>query len=476
MLLKVDLVELVPAPAAHAPAAAGPLAEMAFRQDAWTPEEVRRLRELFVQDLTMEDIARDLGRGRAGVADKICSIGLRRNTSRPWSELEDQYVLTNYGRIAASSIALHLGRGVQSVYCRATLLGLTEEAAPPYTEWEDAQLREGYARDVPAHQLAVLIGRTRSSVASRASTLGLRHPSTPPNWTEAECGRLLELAHEGHQYPHIAAKMAEEGWPTRSDVAVGQTLHRLGYYRGWGRSWIPEEDELLRRAYAAGASLAPLRERLGRTREAIAKRAQALGLMGSHPRPNGFRQGPDWTEEDLATLKAKFGTMPTKQLATELGRKLAAVYTRANLLGLNHPWMRAFREDEDRAIAIAWKHGIGLTDLALALNRDAAVVHKRAVRIGLSFGDAARPARAPRSPRVSRAALSLEAILAIGDPAPFRKMKYRRAAGQAPVPAPSPPAVELGTASCRRSIRKRRPLRHEIVLQRRLRPLRRGAR
>src|SRR3546814_9916415 len=73
--LHADLVELASAPAPMAPSAA--LREMAYRADAWTPQETDRLRVLFAADAALADIAAEIGRGRAAVAERVTLLGLR---------------------------------------------------------------------------------------------------------------------------------------------------------------------------------------------------------------------------------------------------------------------------------------------------------------------------------------------------------------------------------------------------------------
>lgn len=473
--LAIDVVELAPCPE---PTAAAPLREMAFRRDSWLPREDDHLRALFAQDASIAEISAALGRGAGGVSWRICELGLRRSTSRPWGEIEDSYLVEHYGSIATASIALHLGRSVPSIYARAQLLDLTEDNPPPYTDWEDAQIRAGYGLGTPVAQIGALIGRPFSGVVGRAKILGLRHSRKPNDWSDDEAARALVLAHEGHRYLAIVEMLVDEGFPRRSKIGFGLKLRAMGYGRGWGRAWLPEEDEMLRRAYQEGASLTPLRERLGRTVCSIRWRTKELRLQGTHVNQAGWRKGPLWTQAEEDRLRRDFGTMPTKKLAAEMGRNLASVLTRANVLGLNHPWMRAYRPEEDRAIAIAWRHGLALKDIADATGRDLAVVHKRAKRIGLCFGDPNRPAVSPRTLRRDREHLTLENILAIGEPAPFRSMKYRRQVVVSPsVPATvsTPPVAPVAPQTSRigtvhRRSGERRPSRLDLVLQRRIRP------
>lgn len=422
--LPFDVVELVPcapaAPAAAADAAAAPppvpLREMAFRADAWAPDETDALRRLFAEDHGWEEIGAALGRPPAGVATKAWALGLRRHSSRPWTDWENAELARRYGGEPTSEVAARLGRSPAAVYARAGALGLTEGNAPPYSGWEIAQIRAAYARGVPVAQVAVLIARPVCGIATVASRLGLRHAAAPADWSPAEAERALALAAGGMRYRAIAARLAAEGFPARSAVAVGAALRGLGYGRGWGRPWTAEEDALLRLAYAEGRSLTPLRERLGRTPHSIRWRTGGLGLAGTHARPNGFRTERDWTEEELAALHRGYGRVPTRELAASLGRALRAVYSRAHGLGLVHGWIRPFAPEEDRAVALAHAHGVSIRDLAEALGRDVAVVGKRARRaLGIDFARRPPGVRAPRTPRAGREPLTLAAILALGD-------------------------------------------------------------
>jgi len=413
--LPFDLIELAPCPASTRDGPGQPLREVAYREDAWLPKEIDRLRAWFADDEDLGEIAVRLDRTLAAVQTKVTELGLRRNSSRPWSELDDEYMARHYGAEATSTVALALGRSCGAVYARAGLLQLTEGNAPLYTVWELTQIRAGYAQGVPVAQLGVLIGRPASGIATVASRLEIRHTNGPRGWSGTEQQRALALAETGIRYAAIADRLEAEGFPRREGHTVGQTLRKLGYGRGWGRSWLAEEDDLLRDAYAHGKSLTPLRTRLGRSKTSIAYRAGELDLQGTHARPNGWRTDPPWTEADIATLRRDYGTVPTPELAARLGRKKAGVYNKAHALRLVHGFMQAFSDEEERAMRIAWRHGTSITDLGKALDRDVAVVSKHAIRMGIPFS--ARTNKAPRGPRRGRPAVTLASLLAIGDAA-----------------------------------------------------------
>lgn len=415
--LDADIVELTPFVPEAETVPTAPLAELPFRADAWLPDETNRLCAAFSEDRTIDEIAAMLGRSRAAVATRIHDLGLRRHSLRPWTDWDDEEMARCYAYEPTATLAARLGRGVSALYARARLLGLSEPGSPPYSGWEDAQLRAGYEKGVPVAQIASLIGRPFAGVISRASALRLRHACQPDDWSEAEMARALELASTGARYLAIAQLLTAEGFPARNSRSLGQRLRKLGYGRGWGRPWIAEEDALLRHAYTAGASLTPLRERLGRTPHSIRWRAEALGLRGTHVHRDGFRHGPVWTAEEEAQLRADYGKVPTREIADQIGRGLRAVLYHANRMGLAHGFMRAFTADEDRAIRNAWTYGVSMVDVAQALDRDPAVIGKHAARIGCRFNDPARLVRGPRTRRANRTPVTLQSLLAL-DPVP----------------------------------------------------------
>jgi len=396
------LVELVSCPSLPRPSS--PLGEMPFRTDAWTPAEIRQLGEMFADDLPISEIAEALGRGRGGVADRICLLGLRRHSSRSWTSLEDDDLRRRYGVEATASIAADLGRSCAAVYARATLLDLTEGNAPVWTPWEDAQLRAGFASGIAVAQVAVIIGRPYSGVVSRASKLRLRHPNFSRDWSNEEIERALALAEAGHRYAEIGQILAAEGFAARTKSGVRALMNRVGAGKGWGRFWTDEEDALLIRAYRTNAALKPLRFALGRSSGSIRWRAEYLGLRGTHGRPNGWRGGPDWSEADLARLRQGYGKVPTAELALSMGRSKASIFTRANLLGLVHGFHRPWSKEECSALEIAFTRGIAMADLAEALGRKQAAVHKYAANRGFQFGRRPRAAFAMTLPDILKLA------------------------------------------------------------------------
>jgi hypothetical protein len=413
--LDADIVELAPCPA---PAAIGgaPLREIAFQANAWLPAETDQLIAMFNAGDPLDDIAAAIGRGREAVRSRAWELGLRRHTSRAFSDVEDAEISARYGAEPAARIAQDLGRSAFSIYNRAAVLGVSQVGAPAYEPWEDAQIRAGYAAAAPIGQIAALIGRSPLGVVHRAGILGLSHPAKPADYSDAELARMLELAHVGAPYAKIREQLVAEGFPRRSKAGFGSRLRKIGYGRGWGRRWSPDEDALLKAAYAGGNSLTALARHLARGKQSVIGRAAYIGLNGSHPSPDGFR-GPVWTPVETERLAALYGTKPVAAIAQELGRPLRAVYCRAFHMGLNRP-RATWTERENLAIRIGWAHGLPQHAVATAVGRNLPAVQKHVAKLGLDFDDPARPKRPPRGFKDRRApeAWTLDQILALGLP------------------------------------------------------------
>lgn len=412
--LDYDVVELVACPGqVHHIGPVHRLGELAFRADSWAPSEISALRTKFFADERIDDIADTIGRSLSAVRSRLFEMGLRRNSARPWAEMEDQLVLDKYGVIATATIASMLGRTVSAVYARAYSLGLGDSNAPLWSAWEDAQLAEGYKKGMPALQLASLIGRPISGAVSRASLLGLKHKNWNPAWTEPEKVLAATLAEQGCSARDIGLAFERHGLIPRTKNAVGQMLKALGFERSWGRPWLPEEVTALRRAYAEGASVAKLAYRLGRSRTSLMWKAGELQLTGTHANgARGFRQGNDWSPEELVILRTRYGTEKVKDTAAVLNRPIRGIYCKAHALGLDTKFHREWSKEDDRAIAIAYSAGVSMTDLAGAIGRDIATVSKRAIKLGIRFSD--RPIAASRGPRGDRPIITLDDILTLG--------------------------------------------------------------
>lgn len=129
----------------------------------------------------------------------------------------------------------------------------------------------------------------------------------------------------------LAAKAKKPtGWGIKANAwMLGRELPALHY-----GPWSDEEDSKLRElANRKASDIAAL---LGRTVAAVRNRLVHLGLAATRDASKGRRLGgkPSWTDEEDKTLKSLYGTMPNLEVAQRIGRTRQAVWKRANQLGL----------------------------------------------------------------------------------------------------------------------------------------------
>lgn len=97
------------------------------------------------------------------------------------------------------------------------------------------------------------------------------------------------------------------------------------------RHWTQEDIAVLRERYPTTDSRQLARE-MGRSKTALQRKAQDLGLRKIVPQRGGsFRR---WSDEDLEFLRTHYATMITDTLAKKLGRSVRTVYSTAAELGL----------------------------------------------------------------------------------------------------------------------------------------------
>ncbi len=376
---------------------AGRLAERNFSQrvDGWRPEEIERLKSLFYDDVAIPDIVKALGRRIHGVRTKICELGLRRQSARPWSEEEDGTLLKLYGREPTLQISLFLGRTPGSVYSRAKKLDLTSDAMPPWDEVEIGILRSGFSSGTQMALIGDRLGRTLSAVASKAHDLGLRHANAVTRWSDDEYAIVARGVDDNQTARQIAQRLCDAGY-SRTRNGVKQVTNQLGYDRSNSVPWSPEEDAELRAGFAAAARVADIVP-LGRTKSGARWRARHLGLQ--HPKPDGARGGPAYSDDELAFLKANYGKMPGKELALALGRELRAIYNQAFHMGLKSGRNVRFSAEEDlRLLETLDPNGPDLADVAKLINRDYETAWRRRSRLR----NPSAPARPKGRPPICR--------------------------------------------------------------------------
>ena len=172
--------------------------------------------------------------------------------------------------------------------------------------------------------LAHRLGRSPDAVRLRARALGLNRPAVRRRWTAVEDATLRDGYADGLTCRRIADSLAE-----RTLAAVAARARKLGLTT-YARAWTAQDDSRLRRL-APLRSPAEIAQLLGRTPEAVRRRARTLGLT-SGPTPRPPRTGARWSAEEDALVRLHAGMNPGA-LALRLGRSDLGVAARVRQLG-----------------------------------------------------------------------------------------------------------------------------------------------
>jgi len=162
-------------------------------------------------------------------------------------------------------------------------------------------------------------------------------PADPPRrrnaWSKAE---LVWLRQNYHKLgPTKCARFLDRGAPgvTTKAKVLGLYVYRLC-------RWTPADDEQLRQAFVEGA-------RLGHGRWRIAK--DLMPVFGKHyqdilAHTRKLGVGPPvrrrWTRAEIATLQRDYAHLGPTILAEQFSRTQAAVWCKANKLGLARPGIK----------------------------------------------------------------------------------------------------------------------------------------
>jgi hypothetical protein len=293
----------------------------------WTPAEDERLRRLYATGAPLAAIARDLGRSQDAVGARRAAVGLQpRRATRTWSALEDAIVsAADHAGLPATTLARELQRPVEQVRTRRRQLGLARPHGPRYTPAEDALVRARWTPGADVDALAQTLGRSPDALRLHASQLGLHRPSPRRRWQAREDAIVRDGYTDGLTCEEIAGALT-----ARTATAVATRARKLGLVT-YARRWTLQDDTRLRHVVTLH-SVDETAELLGRTPEAIRRRAHKLGLTATRA-PQGRRAGTRWTREEDERLRLHAALNPAV-LARLLGRSDHSIVARLRRLGL----------------------------------------------------------------------------------------------------------------------------------------------
>lgn len=293
----------------------------------WHPGEDALLRRLYADRVPVEEIARRLGRSADAVIARRRSLGIPPRGPGRWSPAHDQ--LLTAGTLAglpAPALAQQLGRSPERVRARRRMLVGSAPAGRPYRPEEDEAIRRWIGQGGDLGLLAGRLGRSPDALRLHAQHLGLHRPPPRRRWEEWEDAIVRDGYTSAMPCEEIARQLP--GRSTRSVTARARRLKLVSYA---GR-WSTEDDRRVARLVVLGRTLEEVAQSLGRTPEAIRRRASRLGLPAPVPAA-APRRGRRWVPEEDELLRLHQALNPAR-LAQLLGRSDGAVCRRLSELGL----------------------------------------------------------------------------------------------------------------------------------------------
>jgi hypothetical protein len=228
--------------------------------------------------------------------------------------------------LAAPILAVRLNRPIEQVRARRRMLVASGPRGRPYLEHEDEAIRVCLAQRGDLVELAGRLGRTPDAVRLHAQQLGIHRPRPRRRWADWEDALIRDGYTSALSCAQIASQLRH-----RSATSVAARASKLGLST-YARRWSGKDDVRLAHLTAREATLEDAAQRLGRTPEAIRRRAARLGVNPPPPAPppRGSRR---WTDEEEQLLRLHHALNPGA-LAELLGRTDAAVCRRLCALGL----------------------------------------------------------------------------------------------------------------------------------------------
>ena len=294
----------------------------------WSTAEDQQLRQLYADQLPVEQIVGRLARSPDAVVARRQALGIApRRRSRPWSPREQALLRAAAASgLPASLVAQRLGRPTEQIRARRRTLVAPPPPARPYLAHEDEAIRVCLAERGDLGALGRRLGRSPDAVRLHAQQLGIYRPTPRRRWTDWEDA----LIRDGYTSALGCAQIARQ-LPHRSAASVPARASKLGLAT-YARRWSIQDDQRLAQLTARGATLEDVAQRLGRTPEALRRRAARLGAKPPRPAP-APRRARHWTGEEDELLRLHHALNPAR-LAELLGRSDAAVCRRLCALGL----------------------------------------------------------------------------------------------------------------------------------------------
>jgi DNA-binding CsgD family transcriptional regulator len=235
----------------------------------WSAQEDQILRRLCAQKRPVQEIAARVGRSPDAVVARRSSLGIAaRPRSRSWSAQEEMLLrVAIAGGVSVSAKAVRLDRSRDQVRACSRNLVVPRPPARPYLPHEDEAIVRCVLDGDDLAALALRLGRSPDAVRVHAQQLGLRRPRCRRRWEEWEDAAVRDGYTSGLTCAEIARRLQRR---TRGSVAA--RARKLGLCT-YARRWSASDDRRLAQLAALSVALEQAALHLGRTPEAVRRRA-----------------------------------------------------------------------------------------------------------------------------------------------------------------------------------------------------------
>ena len=281
---------------------------------AWSNERLELLKKLWYEDLTLKQIADELGISSVWVASKARGLGLPppmerhawvtglyQKGPRKWTDdkIDELKKLWLEGK-PIDEIAAHFGisvRGLQGIIQILKRKGNWDlpmrnrgrKGPSKWTAEKNKEFEKLWAEGKSIAEIADELGIPSGSVTSKARGLGL--PTRNIKWTDDKIEELKTLWRENKTLDEIAEYF-------RTKKANITTAIQIQKRKGnWDlpmfRTWSDERVELLKKLWSEGQSISQIGKELGVPKRAVENKVRRLGLP--------LRK--KWTDDNIEELK-----------------------------------------------------------------------------------------------------------------------------------------------------------------------------
>jgi hypothetical protein len=301
----------------------------------WSAEQDRVLRRLYASGCPIQHIATRVGRSPDAVVARRRALSVAaRPRARPWSADEESFLHAAItGGIPVSVIAARLDRSRDQLRARSRHLVAARRPPRPYLPYEDEAIRRCVLMNGDLGRLALRLARSPGAVRVRAQQFGLLQPRRRPRWEPWEDVTVRDGYTSALTCVEIAGQLQH-----RTPGSVAARARALGLST-YARRWSAGDDQRLAKMSARGVPLEQAALRLGRTPEAVRRRAARRGIPAPPP-AEPSRTPRRWTAQEDQLLRLHRALNPA-QLAQLLHRSDRAVCRRLGSLGLRRQAARS---------------------------------------------------------------------------------------------------------------------------------------